>query len=199
MRKAKTIDEYLDASGEWRGLLEDLRGLLQDCDLEETVKWGAPCYVHDGQNVVGMAAFQNHCALWFHRGAELTDPEGVLINAQEGRTKLLRQWRLTSKKDIRRRAMNAYVREAIEVSKRPAKRSTPKKGAPAELPLELEAAFRKSKRLRESFASLTPGRQREYVAHVAEAKREATRLSRVEKIKPLIQSGVGLHDKYRNC
>lgn len=35
--------------------------------------------------------------------------------------------------------------------------------------------------------------------YVAEAKREETRLRRVEKILPMIRAGGGLHDRYRNC
>lgn len=52
---------------------------------------------------------------------------------------------------------------------------------------------------KESFKSLTPGKQREYCEHIATAKREATKLSRLEKIKPMILKGIGLHDKYKNC
>ncbi|MEL7473318.1 MAG: YdeI/OmpD-associated family protein, partial [Planctomycetota bacterium] len=44
-----------------------------------------------------------------------------------------------------------------------------------------------------------PGKQRQYNEHVSEAKREETKLKRVEKIKPMILEGVGLHDKYKNC
>ncbi len=50
-----------------------------------------------------------------------------------------------------------------------------------------------------SFKALTPGKQREYCSYVADAKREATKLTRIEKITPMILNGVGLHDKYKNC
>ena len=53
--------------------------------------------------------------------------------------------------------------------------------------------------LAKAFAGFTPGRQREFANHVGDAKREATRLSRLEKIKPMIMDGVGLNDRYRNC
>ena len=45
--------------------------------------------------------------------------------------------------------------------------------------------------------ALTPGRQREYNDHVGSAKREATQLARLDKIRPLVLAGKGLHDKYR--
>ncbi len=31
------------------------------------------------------------------------------------------------------------------------------------------------------------------------AKQAATRQRRIEKIVPMIEAGIGLHDKYRNC
>jgi uncharacterized protein YdeI (YjbR/CyaY-like superfamily) len=39
--------------------------------------------------------------------------------------------------------------------------------------------------------------QREYAEHIASAKREATKQTRIDKVLPMIVSGVGLHDKYR--
>ena len=41
------------------------------------------------------------------------------------------------------------------------------------------------------------GLQREYADYVADAKRDDTKLRRIEKIMPMISAGVGLHDKYR--
>jgi uncharacterized protein YdeI (YjbR/CyaY-like superfamily) len=34
--------------------------------------------------------------------------------------------------------------------------------------------------------------------YINEAKQEKTKLSRLEKIKPMILSNIGLHDKYRS-
>ena len=61
----------------------------------------------------------------------------------------------------------------------------------------LAAALAAAARLQEAFDEFTPGRQREFAEYIASAKREATRLSRLEKIKPMILDGVGLNDKYR--
>ena len=41
------------------------------------------------------------------------------------------------------------------------------------------------------------GTEQEYASYVAEAKRETTRLNRVEKALPMILDGVGLNDRYR--
>ena len=51
---AKTVDEYLAAYPDWADILQPLRNIrLGMDDLEETVKWGAPTYTCNGQNVVG--------------------------------------------------------------------------------------------------------------------------------------------------
>ncbi len=49
----------------------------------------------------------------------------------------------------------------------------------------------------EFFRKLRPGLQRDYADYVADAKREDTKLRRINKILPMISKGVGLHDKYR--
>lgn len=39
---AKSVDQYLAAHAHWLHILKPLRDLLQESELEETVKWGAP-------------------------------------------------------------------------------------------------------------------------------------------------------------
>ncbi|MCA8958916.1 MAG: YdeI/OmpD-associated family protein [Planctomycetes bacterium] len=198
MKGARSVDEYLEGLDAWGDELERLREILRGTELDETVKWGAPCYTFAGKPVVGMAAFKSYFALWFHQGALLADPHGVLISAQEGRTKALRQWRFASKKEIAARRIQSYVKEAVERA-RAGERVPIDRSKPLILPVELKQALAASPEIEAAFAALTPGRRREYADHVAEAKRDATRQKRVEKILPMIAAGVGLHDRYRNC
>ena len=142
--------------------------------------------------------FKSYFGLWFHQGALLKDPENVLINCQEGKTKALRQWRMNSKKDIKARVIKAYVKEAIELQ-RQGKEIRPDRNKPLDVPPELKKALAKDKKAGAAFANLTKGKQREYADHVAEAKRDETKQKRLEKILPMIKAGKGLHDKYRNC
>ena len=65
--------------------------------------------------------------------------------------------------------------------------------------MELSGAFEKDPVLKSAFEELTPGKQREYCEHIAEAKRDSTKKSRLEKIIPMIQQRKGLYDKYKNC
>ena len=50
-----------------------------------------------------------------------------------------------------------------------------------------------------AFIALTPGKQKDYSNHISDAKQEKTKASRLEKIRPMILAGGGLHDKYKNC
>ena len=196
MRRPKTVDDYLACLPQWQAEITKLRTILLGTGLAEELKWGAPCYTHNGRNVVGINAFQSYFGLWFFQGALLEDEAGVLVNAQEGVTKALRQWRMQSVADIRAREIRHYVREAIGLVDA-GRRVAPAKKGPVEVPAELRAALRRSGRAARQFASLTPGRQREYAEYIAEAKRDATKTKRIGKILPMIESGVGLNDRYR--
>ena len=53
--------------------------------------------------------------------------------------------------------------------------------------------------MKAAFDKLSPGKQREYTEYISSAKRDETKQKRIEKILPMIDAGIGLHDKYRNC
>ena len=109
----KQVDRYIQNHVEWQSQLQDLRVILLEMKLDETIKWGGPCYMVAGKNVVGLAAFKQHIALWFHQGVFLKDEKHVLINAQEGTTKAMRQWRFACQDKIPRKEVKAYIKEAM--------------------------------------------------------------------------------------
>lgn len=194
---AEKIDAYVERHEKWRGQLVALRDILTSSELVETVKWGGPCYILDKNILISLAGFKNHCAIWFHQGVFLKDAKAVLVNAQEGTTKGMRQLRVEVGDKINKALVKAYVTETI------ANHRAGKKIAPAKKALkksaELDEALKKDAKLKAAFDALTPGKQREYADHIASAKQEKTRLIRMEKAAPLILQGVGLHDKYKNC
>jgi len=196
MKRYKTVDDYIDGSENWQDELRTLRKILSSTELQEEVKWGAPCYTYAGKNVVGIGAFKAYLGLWFYQGALLKDDQKVLINAQEGVTKALRQWRMNSAKEIRPAVIKRYVREAIQLVK-DGRGIGPARKKRLALPPELKAALQQNEATNKKFSELTPGRQRDYVEYISSAKRAETKRSRVEKILPMIKSGAGLHDKYR--
>jgi uncharacterized protein YdeI (YjbR/CyaY-like superfamily) len=148
--------------------------------------------------VAAMADFKNHMALWFHQGVFLKDKQNKLINAQEGVTKALRQWRFEEEDEIDSALVLEYINEAI-ANAAAGKEIKPVKKKEVSIPSILKNAFANDKDLQKSFNDLTPGRQREYAEYIAGAKQEKTKLSRLEKCIPMIKEKKGLHDKYKNC
>ena len=179
----------------WDNEIEQLKSILAKTDLIETKKWGIPVYTYNGKNVVGIAGFKNHYALWFYNGVFLSDPAKVLLNAQKGKTKALRQWRFNGNDRVDEKLLTAYIKEAIKNEQdgkvwKPQKEQAPTSDI-------LSNALENNKKAATAFANLTPYKQKEYTEYIATAKREQTKITRLEKIIPMIEKGIGLHDKYR--
>ncbi len=198
MKRYQTVDDYIANAEHWQPELMRLREILQSTPLIETVKWGGPCYTHEGKMAVGIGGFKSYFGLWFFQGALLSDKESVLINAQEGKTKALRQWRFSSAKEIKARQIKAYVKEAIQLQNEGVEIKADRR-QPLVIPPELKTALAADSDAQKAFAELTKGRQREYADYISGAKREQTKAKRLEKILPMITAGAGLNDKYRSC
>jgi len=200
MKKVYSIEEYLEVNHHFKDELEILRDLLLSTQLEETIKWSAPTYMVNNKNLIGLGAFKNHFCLWFFNGVFLKDEQQLLVNAQDGKTKALRQLRFSSVKDINKPIVLSYIKEAIKnqelgLEVKPT-RITAKSIV---IPEELQSKLKENSALNKAFKALTPGKQREYCEYIETAKRDTTKQSRLDKITPLILNGSGLHDKYKNC
>ena len=181
---------------QWTEELENLASIINKLPLEKTIKWGAEVFTYNGKNVVSYGGFKNYFMLWFFNGVFLEDKYKVLVNAQEGKTKSLRQWRFTSIDEIDENKITEYINEAIEIEKKGLKIS-PDKFVAIPISEILEKEIKNDKTLKSAFEKLTPGKQKEYIVYINEAKQEATKLKRLEKIKIMILQGIGLNDKYK--
>ena len=199
MTTSEKVTAYIHKNSKWNELLTEIREVLLTTPLTEEVKWGAPAYPFNKKILVGLAGFKNHMGIWFHQGVFLKDEHNKLQNAQEGKTKALRQWRFEEGDTINKDVLRSYINEAIENCKAGKELKPERKKKPVTLHPLLEDAFTKNKKLKDAFNALTPGKQREYAEHIASAKRESTQISRLQKITPMILEGKGLHDKYKNC
>ena len=196
MKSYKSPQDFIQAFPDWEGALEILRSLILTTELEETMKWGAPVYTIDNKNIVGLGAFKSYFGLWFFQGAFLKDHNKVLINAQEGKTKAQRQWRFSNIEEIDEKLVLEYIEEAIQNQKE-GKELKPVKNKALALPKEMVEYFSKNRHVKNAFDEFTPGRKKEFAEYIHEAKREETKLKRLEKIALLILAGRGLNDKYR--
>lgn len=197
---AKSIEEFFERDDKFHEELIALRDIFTSTKMEEEFKWNIPAYCLKGKNVAGLASFKNYVGIWFHQGVFLKDDHKKLMNAQEEKTKGMRQWRFDSMEQIKKdkHIILAYLEEAIENQKlgKEIKMDTKKKLVISD---EMQKWLTSDGKLKTAFEKLSPGKQREYADYISEAKRVATKESRLEKITPMIVSGVGLHDKYKNC
>lgn len=188
------VDAYLKRQDRWREELTKLREILAASGLDEELKWGHPCYALDGKNVALIHGFKEYCAVLFHKGALMKDPKGILVQ-QTANVQSARQIRFGNLQAVTKleKTLKTYVREAIAVERAGLKVAF-KKAEDFEVPEELRSELARSARLKKAFAALTPGRQRAYILHVAQAKLATTRAARVAKHVPRILAGKGLDD-----
>lgn len=188
------VDFFFEKPSQWQKEYLLLRSIILDCGLIEELKWGVPCYTFRGSNVVLIHGFKEYCAILFHKGALLKDPEGILIQ-QTKNVQAARQMRFTELKEIQdlKASIKAYVFEAIEVEKAGLKVELKET---SEFPMvdELKARLENDSELKKAFESLTPGRQRGYLLYFSKAKQAKTREARIEKYIPKIFEGKGLQD-----
>ena len=183
-------------NNQWKDELERIASIINKAPLEKTIKWGTDVYTYNGKNVMSYGGFNNYFSIWFNNGVFLTDKYKVLVSAQGGKTKSLRQWRFTSMDEIDEKKILEYISEAIEVEKK-GLRIAPEKFQPVPPPQLLSDALKSDKALQTAFEQLTPGKQKEYILYLEEAKQETTKIKRLERIKPMILNVTGLNDKYK--
>lgn len=190
-KKKKTWNK----TNQWEEEIEFLKTILLKTELVETNKWGGIVYTWNNRNIIGIGGFKNYFTIWFYNGVFLPDEKNVLINANEGVTKGLRQWRFTSKKEVEEKLVLHYVKLAIENEKKGLSiKSGKKEVKPSDFFL---SKLEENKELKAKFDAFSPYKQKEFIEYVDTAKQEKTKLDRFEKIKPMLLENIGLNDKYR--
>ena len=194
MQTNPKVDFYFTKPSKWQEEVVKLRKIILSCGLAEELKWGNPCYIFEGSNIVLIHVFKEYCALLFFKGALLKDTDGILIQ-QTKNVQVPRQVRFTTVSEITKLAptLKAYIYEAIEVEKAGLKVEL-KATEEYPVPEEFQKKLNKTPALKTAFKALTPGRQRGYLLYFAQAKQSKTRELRIEKSIPQILEGRGLND-----
>jgi uncharacterized protein YdeI (YjbR/CyaY-like superfamily) len=179
----------------WQDERRKLRDILIDCDLEERVKWGKLCYTWDDSNVAIIYGMKNSCAVGFFKGSLLEDEDGVLL--QPGKhSQAMRRLHFESLEEIENSEdmIRRFTRRAIQAEKDGLEvKFTGKDNL--DYPDELLDALDVDPELAEAFEELTPGRQRGWVLHFADAKQSETRARRVDKARLKIIAGKGWNER----
>jgi uncharacterized protein YdeI (YjbR/CyaY-like superfamily) len=189
------VDFFFEKDTPWQSAYKQLRKIILDCGLIEELKWGVPCYTHNGKNVVLIHGFKDYCALLFHKGALLKDTEGILVQQTEN-VQSARQIRFTGEAQIQEMEpiLKTYLYEAIEVEKAGLQVKL-KKTSEFDMPEELQTKLDTDTEFKTAFEALTPGRQRGYMLYFSQPKQSKTRISRIEKSFPKILDGKGYNER----
>ena len=105
------VDWFFEKAKRWWEEFEKLRVVCLDCGLIEELKWGKPCYIYQGSNIVLIHGFKDYCALLFFKGALLKDSKGILVQQTEN-VQAARQIRFTNVREIAEPVLKAYIKEA---------------------------------------------------------------------------------------
>lgn len=188
-------DNKWNKTNQWENELEHLHAIICKTPLVETTKWGGPVYTYNNKNVVGIGGFKSYFGIWFFNGVFLKDEKKLLINANEENTKSLRQMRFNSGKEIDKKLILTYIKEAIEIEEKGL--VIPKEKKETIIPELLQNELDKNSELNDKFNTFSPYKKREFIEYIITAKQEKTQISRLQKVILMILEGRGLNDKYR--
>ena len=192
------IDDYMQSAAAFaQPMLVHIRDTVhQACpQVEETIKWGMPTFMHAGGILCGMAAFKKHVSFGYWKHA-LVVGDG---SAQEG---MGSYGKMASLKDLPpKKTLLAHIRKAAKLNEDGVKAPAQRKSAkpfPQE-PDDLVAALRKNKAAQATYEAFPPSCKREYVEWITEAKREETRAKRLAQAVEWMAEGKRRNWKYENC
>ena len=120
---ANTVDEYVAGLEGWQAeAVTALRSIVQAAapKASEGFKWAQPVYEENGP-AVWIKAHRNHVNIGFWRGAEMSDPKGVL----EGDGDRMRHIKIASLADLKKSVIAGFVKQAVKLNR---EKGNPTKG-----------------------------------------------------------------------
>jgi uncharacterized protein YdeI (YjbR/CyaY-like superfamily) len=197
-RKDQRIDAYIARSADFaRPILSHVRKLAHAAcpEVEETLKWGMPHFLHKGI-LLGMAAFKQHCALHFWKGSLIFGSKGFNGEAmgQFGR--------ITSMADLPGdQALLGYIRKAVEFNEAGIKKTSGGKSKNKKVivvPDYFQGALAENAKARATFENFSYSHRKEYVEWITEARRAETRARRIQTALKLLAAGKPHNWKYQS-
>lgn len=174
-------------------ICKKLRAIIYTAEpnIIEDWKWG-PNYYYEGM-VCGFWGFKKHVTFNFFQGALLKDKKKILQH-NPGNLKM-RHIKFTNANHIDEKVLMSYIREAVANNKKGIKVEIPKNRIIV-TPSDFKKILSKNKLL-QLFESMAYSHRKEYIQWIEEAKKEETRLKRIDKAIDLLSQKKGLNDKYK--
>ena len=187
------IDDYIASLPDFsKEICTTLRTLIHasETNVIEDWKWNIPIFCNSDK-VCGFSAFKNHVSLTFFRGAEMTNKHNLFTgncNAQ-----FTRVIKFNHSSEINKTHLTAYFREAFLI----ATKKTFNTKEHFEIPDLLQKALRNNALAKTNFEKMAYTYRKEYARHINEAKKEATKLKRLEKVLFNLEHNLKMHEHYK--
>ena len=196
------IDAYIAASAEFaRPILEEIRKRVHAAcpQVEETIKWGMPNFVHAGGILCGMAAFKQHASFGYWKHA--------LVMGEAERDGMGSYGKMRGPADMPKAAtLKPDIRKAMALIDETASGAAPTKTKPVKkarptlpVPEDLRSALERQPKALRHFDAFSPSQRREYIEWIVEAKREETRAKRLAQAVEWMAEGKRRNWKYEGC
>ena len=203
MTKDPRIDAYIDESADFaKPVLKHIRKLVHAAcrDVEETLKWSMPFFMHKGI-LCNMAAFKQHCTFGFWKGALIF---GKNKDAGNNQDEAMGQFgRISAISDLPKdKVLIGYIKEAVRLNQTGARlppKPKLKKRKELIVPPVLMAALRENRSAQTAFQKFSYSHKKEYVEWITEAKGEETRKKRLLTAIEWMAKGKSRHWKYVKC
>lgn len=189
------IDEYLTSKAPFANeICLFLRDLIHksDSSIIEDWKWNIPIFHKNGM-VCGFSGFKKHVSLTFFNGVLMKDNYSLFTedcNAQKMRT-----IKFSSINDVNKNQLLEYFIEAFSLTEIPVKKEALKKEVV--IPELLQNALDSNKLAKDNFEKMAYTYKKEYALHISEAKRDATKIKRLEKVISNLEQNIKMHEQYK--
>ncbi len=194
------INLYIAEQPEWqRKQLVRLRQIIHSTvpQVEETWRWDKPHFDHSGI-MIGLCAFKEHLAVWFHKGALLKDPKKLFEALPKGEEKGNRSYKLHEGEAIDEAAFVDLIKQAVHLNAKGTKLQDAKP-ARKELvvPDDLEQVLHKDPTAWANWEAFNYSCKKEYVEWITDAKQEETRKRRIAQALEKIRDGEKKEEKHQ--
>lgn len=189
------IDDYITSKATFaKEILELFRDLIHQADTEiiEDFKWSVPVF-HKNEMACGIAAFQKHVSITFFNGAKMSDKHHLFSG--DCSAKHLRTIKFASISEIDKNQLLDYFKEAFLMRKADINKTESNKKI--EIPELLQKALNENKLAKKNFENMAYTYRKEYVLFISEAKRETTKLKRLERILSNLEQNIKMHEQYK--
>lgn len=186
----KLVNNYISELPDWsKAICNKLRQIILSVSpqVQEDWKWNHPNYYCNGM-LCGVWAFKEHVTLVFFQGALIDDHYAVLSSYADNLHN--RHIKYSDVSQINEEIIKNYLLQAINNNTKGLKINQ-SRNKNIDIPIYIKSALENAGLL-ESFNNMSYSHKKEYILWIKEAKKEETRLKRVEKLIMILREKFGL-------